>query len=79
MTKTTKPVRRVSSEYVRDRSKMRALVVTIYPGNFIGLRMLGTRREETIGLRSCYDLAVKMRVYHERAEKAKAKKAGNLT
>lgn len=74
-TELTKPVRRRSNEYRRDRSKMRRIIVAIYPGGYIGLRLEKTRREETIPILAAYDVAVKMRVAGERAERARAKKA----
>lgn len=71
----TKPVKRKSTSLTRDAGKMRAIIVTLYPGNYVGLRPEGTRREETITLGAMYDVAIKMRVSAARAEKAKAKKA----
>lgn len=77
-TKLTKPVRRDTEELVRDRGKMRRIIVTVYPGgvgpDYLGLRLKGCRREETITLRACLDLATKQRVIYERALKAKEKK-----
>ena len=73
-TNCTKPVKRRSTSLQRDKGKLRCLIVTIYPGNYIGLRPEGTRREETITLGAAYDVAVKMRVATERADKARAKK-----
>jgi hypothetical protein len=69
MTKLNKPVRRVSDELVRSAGKSRPLVVTIYPGDVIGLRPQGTRQEERTTLRACYDLAIKLRVRSERRER----------
>ena len=79
-TKLTKAVRRVSlNDQVRDRSKYRPLIVTIYPGSpkdggYIGIRMQGTRREETILLDTVYYQAIRGRVFREKMEKAKTKK-----
>jgi hypothetical protein len=74
-TQLTKPVKRRSNEKRHDRGKYRAIIVTIYPAGFIGLRLEGTRREETISIEVVYERAVKMRVAFERAEKKKARDA----
>lgn len=74
-TKCTKPVKRVSGEVYRDRSKYRNIVVTIYPAGFLGLRLQGTRREETLPIVTAYEQAVKARVALERMQKGKERKA----
>ena len=51
----------------------RRLVVTLMPGDVIGLRPERTRREEFYSLAALYDLAVKTRVLSERAAKAARK------
>lgn len=76
-TRITKPVRRITQESFRDRSKFRDVIVTIYPLR-IGLRLQGLRNEESIPIAAVYERAVKMRLaseYRERMEK-KAQKAG---
>lgn len=70
-----KPVRRESNETVRDGSKTRALIITIYPDGLLGLRPKGTRREEFYPIEAVYSIAVKARVAAQRAEKNKIKKA----
>ena len=75
--KLDKQVSRVSRELVRDGSKFRQLVVTLYPSGDIGIRPQGTRREERFPLEGVYHLAVKARVAAERAAKRKAKQKGN--
>lgn len=75
MTPLNKPVSRKSSTLVRDRGKVRELVVTLYPNGTIGLRPIKTRHEEITTLDSIYSLAVKQRVAKERAEKLAKKKA----
>lgn len=75
MTDLTKPVRRRTQELRRDRGKFRRIVVTIYPAGYLGLRLEKTRREEILPFAAAYDVAIKMRVAHERAERAKARKA----
>lgn len=72
-TSLNKPVSRVSSETVRDMGKYRRLVVTLFPNGTIGLRPEGTRRTEVYPIDKLYDLALKARVYSERAAKKAAK------
>jgi hypothetical protein len=73
MTPLTRKVTRRSHETWRDRSKLRRIVVTLYPTGVIGLRLEKTRREETLPLTHAYALAVRARVAFERAQKAKPK------
>ncbi len=77
MTRLVKPVTRHSEATIRDCGKIRELVVTLYPGDTIGLRPAGTRRkrEELTTLRAVYDMAVRQRVQAERSAKLAAKKA----
>ena len=72
-TKLSKSVSRVSNEVVRDGSKYRNLVVTIYPSGMIGIRPQGTRREEQYPMDAVYHIALKARVAAERHAKKKAK------
>ncbi len=72
-TKLEKKVSRVSLDTVRDGSKRRPLVITLYPSGDIGLRPQGTRREERYPLEAVYHAAVKARVAAERAAKKKEK------
>lgn len=69
MTPLKKPIRRRSEEYIRDGSKMRRLIVVVYPSGFIGLRPEGTRREETITIKAAWEKAVAMRVVREQRER----------
>lgn len=73
-TRLTKPVKRLSNELYRDKSKYRNIIVCIYPAGFIGLRLQGTRREETIPLSSVYERAIKTRVAYEHMLKIKERK-----
>ncbi len=74
MTPSTKPVTRLTSAYVRDKG-LRPLVATI-SGSVLILRAKGLRREETIDLAACFDIAVKGRIARERADRAKKRKGG---
>ncbi|CAB4180091.1 hypothetical protein UFOVP1040_29 [uncultured Caudovirales phage] len=71
-TKSTKPVRRETSAFVRERG-LRPLVVTIVD-SVILLRPKGLRSEEMLDLASCYFLAVKQRVAREQAERRARRK-----
>jgi hypothetical protein len=73
MTPLTRKVTRRSSETYRDRSKLRRIVITLYPTGFIGLRLEKTRQEETLSLPAAYEMAVRARVAFERPRKAKRK------
>jgi hypothetical protein len=52
------------------------MIVTLYPGDFMGIRLAKTRREETITLEAVYETAIRGRVMRERMEKMNAKKNG---
>jgi hypothetical protein len=64
MTPLKKAVTRRSEELMRDRSKFRRIVVTLYPAGFIGLRLEKCRREETLSMRAAFEAAVQTRVMH---------------
>lgn len=53
----------------------RRLVVTLYPGDLIGLRHERCRAEEVLSLAGVYDFAVRMRVERERWQRAQERKA----
>lgn len=76
-TTLTKPVKRRTNDgtTIRDRSKWRKLVVTLYPSGTIGLRLEGTRTEEVLPLDAVYSLAVKARVMRTKMEKVRSFKA----
>lgn len=75
MTALNKPIKRSTNAVIRDKGRTRRLVVTLYPGDVIGLRPEKTRREEITSLAAVYSLAIKQRLAAERAEKIKARKA----
>lgn len=52
----------------------RRIVVTLYPGDLIGLRPERTKREEIVPLAAVYAAAVKSRVAAERAARAKKRR-----
>jgi 1-acyl-sn-glycerol-3-phosphate acyltransferase len=71
----TKQIRRLSAATVRDAGKLRRLVVTLLPGDLIGIRPEGTRRTEYVSIGACHALGMRQRIQTERADKARAKKA----
>lgn len=54
----------------------RRIVVSLEPGDLIGLREERCRRVEYVCIAAIFDYAVKARVLSERLAKKKAKKAG---
>lgn len=72
-TKLSKPVKRVSNESRYESGKLRPIIVTIYPAGFIGLRLQGTRREETMPIEAAWERAIKMRVAQEAEDKLREK------
>jgi hypothetical protein len=70
--------KRKTHERRYERGKSRAIVVTLYPAGYMGLRLEGTRREETLPIEVAWGRAVKMRLAAEATDrlKKKAAKAG---
>lgn len=66
-----KTVKRESDACVTHGRKQRPLIVSIHPGDVIGFRPKGCRKEELISIRLAYTLAIKLRVEKERDEKRK--------
>ena len=67
-TRSTRPVTRESSAFVRDKG-VRPVIVTI-TGSMLELRAKGLRSCEVLDLAYCYEAAVKQRVAPERAERS---------
>jgi hypothetical protein len=65
MTPLTKPVTRKAGPH-----RGRLLIVTLYPGDVIGVRHERTRKEYQVPLSWVYDTGVKMAVNAAKAEKA---------
>jgi hypothetical protein len=61
---------------VRDGSKFRTIVVSLLPGDVIGLRPKGTRRMEVIAASTVWGYALRLRVAAEVAAKRTARRAG---
>jgi hypothetical protein len=66
-TALSKPIARKTATPHRGRQ----LIVTLYPGDVIGVRQLRTRKEYTVPLSWVYDMGVKAEVNRQRAERAK--------
>lgn len=73
VTKSLRPVTRESSAIIRDRGP-RPVIVTIV-GGVIELRAKGLRSTEVLDVGWCYYSAVRQRLIHERAQKAKGKRS----
>jgi hypothetical protein len=71
MTPLHRKVTRRSAETYFECSKLRRIIVTLYPAGHIGLRLEKTRREETLSMRLAYETAVRARVALERSLKAR--------
>ena len=76
MTTLSKPVKRLTASSIRDRGHNKRLVAILYPSGILGLRPERTRREEFIPLSIAYELAIRLRVRSEQAEKRKKKARG---
>ena len=71
MTPLSKRVRRAC---LTARGERRVLVVTLEPGDLVGVRPLGLRRTEYMPVEAIYHAAIKARVMAEKAAKAAKKK-----
>jgi hypothetical protein len=71
-TELKKAVRRAVSGIDIER---RGIIITLYPGNFIGLRARRTRKEFTIPIAVVYRLAAERTIAADKAAKKKAKAA----
>ena len=69
-TELTKPVARKTA----GRHRGQVMIVTIYPGDLIGIRQFRTRTEYQMPLAWVYDAAVKAEVLRKRKLKADKKK-----
>lgn len=70
-TRSTRPVTRQSSAFVRDKGR-RPLIVTV-TGSMLELRAKGLRTREVLDLAYCCETDVKQRIGRERAERLAAR------
>lgn len=61
MTDLVKTIRRRTVGQRRDRSRSRALVISLEPGDVVGIRMLGTRQTYRRSIEAVYEDAIR---YH---------------
>ena len=73
-TKLRKPVHRESQLTIRDGSKVRAVIVSLMPGDVICLRPKGTRRAELLAVDTAWRYAVTLRVRAEVAARKSKRK-----
>ena len=73
-TQLKKAVHRETETTVRDKGARRELVLSLLPGDLIGVRLKGTRTTYTIDSVAAYHFAVKIQVAYDKRMKAKAKK-----
>ena len=76
-TPTTKPVRRVSIESDRDRSKFRRIIVTIGPGDLVSFRHERTRTSFTLTVKAAMQYAQRLTADADRRRKAQERKERN--
>lgn len=78
--KLNKPVYRVTYENIKDRSKRRAIVAGMEPGDVFSLRMQGTRQLVTVPIVDVFWYAMRKKAaqtMRERQAARKAKRASN--
>lgn len=59
MTDLLKTIKRRTVGRRRDRSTSRAMVVSLEPGDVVGVRMMGTRQTYRISIEGLYELAIR--------------------
>lgn len=78
--KLNKPVYRVTYENIKDRSKRRAIVAGMEPGDVFSMRMQGTRQLVTVPIVDVFWYAMRKKAaqtMRERQAARKAKRASN--
>lgn len=80
MTPLNKKVSRRTESVRRDRGKFRRYIISLHPGDLIGVRLEKCRSEEFLPVGVAYEMAVRLRVAKERDEKRKSRlvKRGKL-
>lgn len=59
MTDLRRTVKRVTIGRRRDRSKSRALVISLEPGDVVGVRMMGTRQTFRVSIEGVFEYAMR--------------------
>lgn len=75
MVKLNKPVYRVTYDTVRDRSKSRALVAGLLPGDMIEVRMQGTQQRASVPIVDVWYYAMRKKAQQTLRERAAVRKA----
>ena len=75
MIKLNKPVYRVTYDTVRDRSKTRALVAGLLPGDMVEVRMQGTQQRASVPIVDVWYYAMRKKSQQTLRERATARKA----
>ena len=78
MTLLHKRVKRETEELIREKGKSRQIIVTLYPGALMGLRLKGNHKEYQIGIRECYYRAAELSARHLIAERKERRKQKRL-
>jgi hypothetical protein len=73
-TPLNKKVSRRTETTRRDRGKSRRYIVSLHPGDLIGFRLEKCRSEEFIPVGVAYEMAIRLRLAKERAEKSAGRK-----
>ena len=73
--KAAQPATKRTDARLRDGSKTRRIVVTVYPAGMIGLRLEHCRQEELLDVAAAFHRAIKERKAAERVAKKKARKS----
>ena len=68
ITKTTKAVRRESSELARYKREFRNVIVILGPGNLIGFRIKGLRTTLVTTVGACVSMAARQKAAARQAE-----------
>lgn len=70
-TKLTKAVRRLTETTRRERGKSRSFVVSLYPGDLIGFRFHGCKREYFLPVGVAYNQAIRLHIEEEKQKRKK--------
>lgn len=72
-TKLKKPVNRITETTRRERGKNREFIVTLYPGDVIGFRFKGCRKEELLPIGLAFNMAIRLRIADDKEKRKKSR------
>ncbi len=78
MTKALKPVTRETFSSVRERGKLRPLVITV-ASTYVSIRLKGQRKSFQVTMDQLYTLGARNAAEAKRRERAEAKKAKGVS